>query len=414
MLKELFPRAHAHYSALPLLGPIAEGYARWLLAQEYRRCCVRLYLLTLARLDQALQQQGHRDLAELTREHLRACRPDDSQDDRNLAAIVTTLTRYLDEQRLLAPSAPTPLNRTQTRVAAYRQFLIEVRGFAASTQHAHVSTATQFLEHIGYESQPQALEQLSDQQLETFVQRLSRTQCRASVQHSVAHVRSFLRFLAEQALIDTGWEYHLDTPRCYRQEQLPRTLPWETVSAFLSSIDRAAPMGLRDYTLFFLMAHYGLRACDVVALTLDDFRWRQHELHLTQRKTAQPLVLPLTDAVGNVVIDYLRQRPATPSLRVLLLRARAPLGALKPTAVHDAFNYWSQRSQLQLPFTSPHCLRHSYAAKLLRQGTSLKAIGDLLGHRTLESTATYLRLARENLREVALEVPQAPTTEPRS
>lgn len=414
MLKELFPRAHTHYSTLPLLGPIAEGYARWLLAQDYRRRCVRLYLLTLVRLDQALRQQGHRDIDELTREHLRACRPDDSQDDRNLAAIVTTLTRYLDEQRLLAPSAPEPLNRTQTQVTAYRQFLIEVRGFAASTQNAHVGTATQFLEHIGYESQPQALEQLSDQQLETFVQRLSRTQCRASVQHSVAHVRSFLRFLAEQALIDTGWEYHLDMPRCYRQEQLPRTLPWETVSAFLASIDRATPMGLGDYTLFFLMAHYGLRACDVVALTLDDFRWRQHQLHLTQRKTAQPLVLPLTDAVGNVVIDYLRQRPPTPSLRVLLLRARAPLGALKPTAVHDAFNYWSQRSQLQLPFTSPHCLRHSYAAKLLRQGTSLKAIGDLLGHRTLESTVTYLRLAREHLREVALEVPQTPTTEPRS
>ena len=55
--------------------------------------------------------------------------------------------------------------------------------------------------------------------------------------------------------------------------------------------------------------------------------------------------------------------------------------------------------------TGIHCLRHSYALHLLRQGTSLKTIGDLLGHRTAESTCVYLRLAIEDLREVALDVP---------
>ncbi len=126
------------------------------------------------------------------------------------------------------------------------------------------------------------------------------------------------------------------------------------------------------------------------------------------------MALPLTDVIGNVVVEYLRQGRTKTPLRSLFLRARAPVGALKPTAVGDAFDYWSQRSPLQLPFKTPHCLRHSYAAHLLRQGTSLKAISDLLGHQTLESTAHYLRLAREELRQVALEVPQAPALEQRS
>ena len=50
-------------------------------------------------------------------------------------------------------------------------------------------------------------------------------------------------------------------------------------------------------------------------------------------------------------------------------------------------------------------MRHSYAVHLLRCGLSLKTIGDLLGHRTLESTCVYLRLAVDNIRDVALPLP---------
>ena len=78
---------------------------------------------------------------------------------------------------------------------------------------------------------------------------------------------------------------------------------------------------------------------------------------------------------------------------------------LKPTAVTEAFQAWSKRSGLAIPFQGAHCLRHSYAVYLLRSGISLKTIGDLLGHRTLESTCVYLRLAVEDLRDVALDLP---------
>jgi site-specific recombinase XerD len=81
------------------------------------------------------------------------------------------------------------------------------------------------------------------------------------------------------------------------------------------------------------------------------------------------------------------------------------MGVLKPTAISEAFQAWSKRSGLDIPFQGPHCLRHSYAVYLLRAGLSLKMIGDLLGHRTLESTAVYIRLAVEDLRGVALDLP---------
>jgi site-specific recombinase XerD len=178
------------------------------------------------------------------------------------------------------------------------------------------------------------------------------------------------------------------------------------VCTFLDATDRTTRMGLRDYAMFFLIATYGLRACDILALTLDDMRWRQGEIRVAQRKTGHPLVLPLTDAAAEAVLHYLRDgRPQIPS-RQLFLRVRAPMGPLKATAVNDAFEAWYKRSGLKLPATGVHCLRHSYALHLLRQGISLKTIGDLLGHRSAESTCVYLRLDVDDLRQVALELPR--------
>jgi site-specific recombinase XerD len=73
--------------------------------------------------------------------------------------------------------------------------------------------------------------------------------------------------------------------------------------------------------------------------------------------------------------------------------------------VTEAFQHWRARSGLVIPFKGPHCLRHAYAVHLLRCGTALKTIGDLLGHRSAESTCVYLRLAIEDLREVPLDLP---------
>ena len=83
----------------------------------------------------------------------------------------------------------------------------------------------------------------------------------------------------------------------------------------------------------------------------------------------------------------------------------APTGVLTPRAIGDVFHSRVRRSGLSIPLQGAHCLRHSLARHLLNSETPLKTIGDILGHRTEKSTSTYLRLATEDLRDVALEVP---------
>ena len=353
MLLELYPRVYRRYTSLAVIGPILDGYGTWLLKQGYSTERVREHFCAARRLVPRLQQRGVGALTSLTRARLRACAPADSQEDPNLAVLVRQLDRYCESELVLYP-APA-LTRIEQRVAAYRTYLQQVRGFAPSTLTHHGRTTSEFLAHIGYETHPTRLATLERQDLDAFVRAVGPRQSRASLQHVVAHLRAFLRFLASAGEIPPGLDTQIDTPRVYRGEKLPRALPWNTVRALLETIDRTSSLGRRDYAIFLLMATYGLRACEVVTLTIDDVEWRAERLRIAQR--------------------------------------------------NEAFQAWSKRSGLAIPFQGPHCVRHSYAVHLLRSGLSLKTIGDLLGHRTLESTCVYLRLAVDDLRDVALSLP---------
>ena len=179
-------------------------------------------------------ERGVRALTVLTRAQLRACAPTDSQEDPNLAVLVRQLTRYCESELSLCP--PPALTRIKQRVAVYRTYLEQVRGFAPSTVTHHGRTAGELLAHIGYEEHPTRLAAVGRQDLDAFVRAVAPRQSRASLQHVVAHLRAFLRFLASAGEIPPGLDTQIDTPRVYRGEKLPRALPWDTVRALLETI----------------------------------------------------------------------------------------------------------------------------------------------------------------------------------
>ena len=225
------------------------------------------------------------------------------------------------------------------------------------------------------------------------------------MQHVIAHVRGLLRFLAMRGEVPAGLGSQIDTPRVYRLEKLPRALAWSTVLAFLGSIDRTHASGLRDYAMFLLIATYGLRGCDIASLKLNDIDWRVGEIHINQSKTRHALLLPLTDSVAEALIAYLHDGRSHSSYREIFLSVHAPILPIRRQTVGYAYRNRVRRCGLDIPFEGVHCLRHSYALNLLRQGVALKGIGDLLGHRNTESTCVYLRLDLDDLRDVALPLP---------
>jgi integrase len=178
------------------------------------------------------------------------------------------------------------------------------------------------------------------------------------------------------------------------------------VRRLLASVDRGSKAGWRDLCVLHLLAYYGLRPAEVAPLRLDSIDWDAGVLHVRQRKTRSDQQLPLAAPTLRLLRQYLtfyrnQQGAVHPQL---FLRARCPSGPIESTTVQDIFQKRAREAGL------PHSihvyqLRHSFAMRLLGRGVGIKAIGDVMGHRSLLSTWTYLRLDMKALRGVALPVP---------
>ena len=410
MLLQLRPRSYQNYLSLPILGSILDEFTSWSFQRGYAIWTINDQLKAARKLDHYFIWQGVQVLEELTHKSFeRAWQYYHPKG--NLAGTIRQIELFLDETRGLVPSEPLPKTPAMLEAEHYREYLRDIRGFSTSTIQSHGLYIQEFLEYLGYDENRKAIKSLTPKDTEGFIGLCSKRMNRYSLQHVVAYLRSFLKFKYQEGVLTTPLYAMIDTPRTYRLERLPRAFSWETVRILLCSIDRSSAHGIRDYTILYLMATYGFRAGEVTSLTLDDIDWRSEFIRIPPQKTSMQRILPLTDAAGEVLIRYLKKgRPDTP-YRQLFLRVRAPYGPLRPATIHDILESRIHLSGLDIQYNGTHCLRHSCAVHLLRQGSSLKAIGEILGHQDAESTCVYLRLAVDDLREVALPLPREPSTD---
>ena len=415
LLKILRPRSHAHWRTLPIFGALTEDFVLWLQRQGYTLASIANHLAALRQLVCWLQRRRIHSLTGVDEPALAKAHADFLQRMPTVGGTVRALRLFLRERGTISEGSPARPSPSEAELLRFTVQLREVRGLAERTILAHQRRLRPFLKFLRFDRHPAALRTLRVEQVEAFLQVAARTNNRFSLQHVVATLRAFLKHQHAHGVIRQPLHERIDTPRVYRLERLPRAWAWPQVQALLRSIDRSGPEGRRDFTLLYLAAAYGLRSGELVRLTLDDLDWRAGTLRVPQTKTSQALALPLTDEAAKVLIDYLRQDRARGRHRQLFLRLRAPSGPLASTAVHDVLEKRIRRSGLKLPHFGSHGLRHSFAVHLLRQQVSMKSIGDALGHRDPESTAVYLRLSLEDLREVGLPVPpvtQAPLLSP--
>lgn len=224
---------------------------------------------------------------------------------------------------------------------------------------------------------------------------------------TVSILRSFLRYLCLLGLVDGAIVGHVPRVRVYRGERLPTIWTTQDVQALLSAVDRGSPLGKRDYAILLLAARLGLRAGDIRTLRLDQLDWEQARIRIVQAKTGVPLDLPLTEEVGQALIDYLRHGRPPASHREVFLRQNAPFEPFaQDNNLHSIITSYRRRAGIELPGQSRrglHSLRHTLASRLLEAGVPLDTIAGTLGHLAPETTQLYLRIDVKDLRRASLD-----------
>lgn len=276
----------------------------------------------------------------------------------------------------------------------------EERGLSQRTIQNRVWHVRAFLRWLDDEAIDLATLQL--EQIDAFLAlRSQQGWCRVSIAAMVDALRTFLRYAAEHSCCTARIAEGIEGPRLFRDEALPGGPPWSEVQRLIASTDANGLRDRRDRAIVLLLAVYGLRSGEVVALTLEDVNWEQSLLHVRRPKQRRQQDYPLTATVGGAILDYLQQDRPRCGLRSLFLTATAPFRPLSASRLHSLVHARMAALNIRCSHPGPHALRHACATHLVAEGLSLKEIGDHLGHRSAYATRTYAKVDLVGLRQVA-------------
>jgi integrase/recombinase XerD len=402
---QICPRSHERYLRLPIFGRCIEEFARWSLGKGYKNQTFRFYLYALQRLVPWFLRRGIRSSRDLTAIDVQASARCFRVRKPYLAKGICVFGRFLKERQGLKRERR-QMSRPSDRIIWHMvEHLRNDCGLAESTWQRHGRHLRLFLQFIGFDRSKSAIRKLTLERVRRFLGLMARRHSPESLKLVVATIRMFLRWEFARGALSCPLHLQLDTVRIYRDQRTPHVIPWPTLQRLLCKLDRATPQGLRDFTILLLAATYGLRRSEVAGLTLDDIDWRKRRIRIAQPKVRRTLWLPLTNEVEIALIRYLKRRPPGTSLRHVFICQSAPVRPLSPYGVYHILGRAGRTTGVSLPTRSFHSIRYARALRLMRGGVSLKAISDVLGHQDVNTSAHYLRLDVDDLRQVALPVP---------
>lgn len=249
-----------------------------------------------------------------------------------------------------------------------------------------------------------------------FLARLDNMKTPIERNHAISVVRIFIRFLCEKKHLRVNREEYwmpVLKPRRVSSAKLPSVYSAEEVERLINSVDRANPRGKRDYAMILLAARYGLRAADIVGMRYCNLDWANNKIKLFQQKTTKRIELPLSEEVGNAIIDYLKFGRPVIDEPYIFITAQAPYEKItNPTSLTDAVSRHMKKAGIGVQDRKhgAHCLRHSLASNLLALNQPMPVISEVLGHSKTSSTLVYLRVDFQQLKQCALDVPCVPST----
>lgn len=312
----------------------------------------------------------------------------------------------LREEGAIVEKAPVRLTLHEQIFEGFRQYLDRECGLAPITIIRHLPVIRRFLREARVRVVDD-LVKLSRADVTGYVERHAQDWSAATAKSMCWTLRAFLRYLLCKGLIFRDLVDCVPSIRRWRFSALPTYLSARQVQQVLDGCDRRTPIGRRDYAILILLARLGLRANEVVTLTLDEVDWRSGQM-LIHGKGRQQTQMPLPPDVGAAIAAYLQNgRPASDSRRMFLRDLAPNVGFTTSGAVTMIARAALTRAGVHgLAHHGAHLFRHSLATELLRSGATLTEIGQLLRHRDHNTTRLYAKVDIDGLRTLGLPWPE--------
>lgn len=296
------------------------------------------------------------------------------------------------------PVAGSPTDRL---LGSFERYLLTERALAAGTIAGYSNHARLFVD--GLPAGPGGLAGVTARDVTAAVR------CRASsgvsvsaTRYFVSGLRAFLRFCFTEGLTAVDLSQAALFASGRSSSPLPRAIDRADAAALVGCCDRGSALGRRDYAMLVLLLRLGLRAGEVARLSLDDIDWHAGEV-VVHGKAARTDRLPLPADVGEAIVAYLKRGRPVSDRRELFLRAKAPFSPIAPKTVGSTVRRACRRAGITE--VGAHRLRHTAACEMLAANVPLLRVGQVLRHRSLQTTAIYARVDLDQLRQLAMPWP---------
>jgi len=399
--------AEPRLRAAPLGSHVGE-FAQLLREQGYSSWGVRDRVRVVARLDRWLEHNGCA-VDELSEAEIKRFLRRKGRRGAVRRGDVATLRQLLSSLRArgVVRSLEAVLVRSEREVIedAFVQYLSQERALQASTQHSYLRWVRRFLD-ARFGRCRADWGRIEVREVTDFVRRYAETTAsRLYAKLMVTALRSFFRFLHVQGHVTKNLAAAVPAVAGWRLSDIPRSLESDQVERLLRGCDRRTAGGRRNRALLLLLARLGLRAGEVVRLTLEDIDWEAGVL-IIRGKGAREDHLPMPRDVGQALASYLRQARPSCTTRRVFVRMRAPLrGLASSVAISTIVRRALERAGIESPCKGAHLLRHSLASQMLAHHASLAEIGEILRHRSPNTTQIYTKVDLVALRALALAWP---------
>jgi site-specific recombinase XerD len=296
-----------------------------------------------------------------------------------------------------------PAGPVSALVKRYTVYLRRERRLRENTISGRAAVAERFLGTLLIDDRVR-LELLGPQSVVGFVLESHRRYAVGSMKGLTVCLRSLLRYLFADGLIDRDYSGCVPAVAGWRLSTLPPSQEDDVLSTLLGACDRSTPLGLRDYAVLLLMARLGLRAVEIAALCLEDLDWRRGEV-VIHGKGGRTDRLPLPADVGTALAQYLRRGRRPSTVRKVFLRTIGPDVAMSRQSVVMVPRCASRRAGI--PIVAAHSLRHRAACRVLADGGNMGEVAQLLRHETHATAAIYAKVDLGALSAAARPWPQA-------
>ncbi|HXK52277.1 MAG TPA: site-specific integrase, partial [Caldisericia bacterium] len=252
MIEKLLPRAFLYYINLPITGKIADAFTKFLLTSGYAKSTVKVKIKHIRRIEQWLSTNKILSIHDLDVQMFDHWWFLIHKQDNHLGGTIQQFKKFLLENKFIKPLLlPTTTSPMEKLIEKYRIYLAHQKGFSASTINSHLRYVHRFLNFLQNPASLFDTTHINLQVVDEFIQDCSKTTNRYSLQHIVAYLRSFLRYLFKENLLQEPLFRQIESPRTYRLENVPKVLPRQIVLALLASIHRTTPKGCRDYAILY-------------------------------------------------------------------------------------------------------------------------------------------------------------------